>query len=115
MKNKNHWLILAGLVFLAFVLWEISRAFAAGERTLAGIARAPFDALASAGAAIAALFTGGGSDDPNAPDPDLAAAKITNLDGTPISGTDAALQAIGIDPHNNALNNPANAGGYFKF
>ena len=113
MKKHQHLFLILGLVAGAYVLYTIAAAVIAGERSLLKLLAAPWTALESAANSIGSLLMGS-TPDPKAANPDAAAVGITNLDGSPITNEQAGLSVIGIDPFNNALNNPNNPSDYFN-
>jgi hypothetical protein len=79
MKTENRiqmkyvfWAVL--IVVLAFAVYEIVKVIRAGERTLAGILQAPFNAVGSVWSAIKGLFTSGST---SAATPDLPISGLT--------------------------------------
>lgn len=59
-KNKTilkHVLIVLTIGAVAFVVWEIIKAISAGEKTIAGILKAPFTAVSSIWTGITNLFS----------------------------------------------------------
>ena len=83
MKPKNNLITVIIIMVVAFVLYEMLAIFMAGERALANIVLAPFNALKSAGKAIGDLVY-----DPEAP--------------LPVTGDDLSNTLLDVGVTNNA-------------
>ena len=95
--QTKHVLYAIGAALAAYVLYSVYQAFAAGERTIAGLITAPFSAAKAVWTAITSLFTS---------TPSASVPTLTPL--TPAQLATPGGQFIAASENNTALTATAN-------